>query len=232
MRTDLKNYFLLDPDVIFLNHGSFGATPLPVFEAYQYWQREMEKQPVEFIDRRAPDLLEEARTHLASYMGTQPDNLVFTSDATTGCNIIARSLNLKAGDEVLATDHEYGAMDRTWWFLSEKCGFKYINYKLPYPLSDHESTIEAFWQGVTQRTKVIFLSHITSPTGITLPVADICARARDTGIITIINGALCPDRFRSTLNGWERTFTQEISINGYVRPKVPLSSMHARKSKT
>jgi isopenicillin-N epimerase len=114
MHTDLKNYFLLDPEIIFLNHESFGAIPLPVFEAYQYWQREMEKQPGEFIDRPAPGLLEEARTHLASYLGTQPANLVLTSTATIGCIIIARSLNLKAGDEVQAADHECDAIDRTW----------------------------------------------------------------------------------------------------------------------
>ncbi len=192
MESQYKKYFLLDPGVIFLNHGSFGATPLPVFEICQRWQRELERQPVEFLDRRAPGLLEHARSRLAAYLGTQPDNLVFTSNATTGGNIVARSLNLKAGNEVLATDHEYGAMDRTWWFLSEKQGFQYINYKLPFPLTDPHSTADAFWQGVTGRTRVIFLSHITSPTGIILPVAELCARARAAGILSIVDGAHAP----------------------------------------
>jgi isopenicillin-N epimerase len=192
MESKYKKFFLLDPDVIFLNHGSFGATPLPVFETYQRWQRELEKQPVEFLDRRAPGLLEEARSHLAAYLGTQPDNLVFTCNATTGGNIVAHSLNLKPGDEVLATDHEYGAMDRTWWFLSEKQGFKYINYKLPFPLTDSKSMVDAFWQGVNGQTRAIFLSHITSPTGITLPVAELCARAREAGILSIVDGAHAP----------------------------------------
>jgi isopenicillin-N epimerase len=192
LESQFKKLFLLDPEVIFLNHGSFGATPAPVFEAYQRWQRELEKQPVEFLDRRAPGLLEEARSRLSSFLGTETDNLVFTCNATTGVNIVAHSLNLKPGDEVLATDHEYGAMDRTWGFLSEKYGFKYINYKLPFPLTDPESLVDAFWQGVTSQTRVIFLSHITSPTGIILPVAALCARARQAGIISIVDGAHAP----------------------------------------
>ena len=192
MESKYKKFFLLDPNVIFLSHGSFGATPLPVFETYQRWQRELEKQPVEFLDRRAPGLLEEARSHLATYLGTQPDNLVFTSNATTGGNIVAHSLHLKPGDEVLATDHEYGAMDRTWWFLSERQCFRYINYKLPFPLTDPKSMADAFWQGVTAQTRAIFLSHITSPTGIILPVAELCARAREAGILSIVDGAHAP----------------------------------------
>lgn len=163
-----------------------------MFEAYQRWQRELEKQPVEFLDRRAPGLLEEARSRLSSFLGTETDNLVFTCNATTGVNIVAHSLNLKPGDEVLATDHEYGAMDRTWGFLSEKYGFKYINYKLPFPLTDPESLVDAFWQGVTSQTRAIFLSHITSPTDIILPVAALCARARQAGIISIVDGAHAP----------------------------------------
>jgi len=155
----------LDPGVTFLNHGSFGATPRPVFEAYQRWQRELESQPVEFLDRRAPSLLEEARSRLADYLGTHRDNLVFISNATTGGNIVARSLNLGPGDEVLATDHEYGALDRTWWFLAEKRGFKYINYKLPFPLTSPKLVADAFWHGVTSNTKIIFLSHITAQQG-------------------------------------------------------------------
>ncbi|MGA9397460.1 MAG: aminotransferase class V-fold PLP-dependent enzyme [Anaerolineaceae bacterium] len=107
--SQLKDYFLLDPGITFLNHGSFGATPGPVFEACQRWQRELENQPVEFPDRRAPSLLEEARSRLADHPGTYRDNLVFISNTTTGGNIVARSLNLGSGDEVLSTDHEYGA---------------------------------------------------------------------------------------------------------------------------
>jgi isopenicillin-N epimerase len=110
---NLRNEFLLDPRITFLNHGSFGATPRRVFECYQRWQRELEYEPVEFLIRRAPDLLQASRAFLAEYLGTQANSLVYVQNATIGLNIVARSLNLVAGDEVLSTDHEYGALDRT-----------------------------------------------------------------------------------------------------------------------
>ncbi len=124
-KSNYRSLFLLRPDVIFLNHGSFGATPIPVFERYQYWQRELERQPVEFLGRKAKDLLLQSRQILAEYLHTQAGNLVYVTNATTGLNIIARSLNLYQHDEVLSTDHEYGALDRTWRFLAQKRGFKY-----------------------------------------------------------------------------------------------------------
>ncbi len=126
-QSNYRSLFLLRPDITFLNHGSFGATPIPVFERYQYWQRELELQPVEFLGRRAKFLLAQSRAALSNYLHTQPGNLVYVTNATTGLNIIARSLNLTSQDEILSTDHEYGAMDRTWRFLARKHGFKYIN---------------------------------------------------------------------------------------------------------
>jgi isopenicillin-N epimerase len=185
--TNLKKYFLLDPSVTFLNHGSFGATPKPVFAEYQRWQRELESQPVEFLGRRINGLLAEARTALGSYLGTHADNLIYTQNVTISLNIVARSLNLKPGDEVLSSNHEYGAMDRTWRFLSRENGFTYLNQ--PVDLSSHANFVESFWQGVTENTRVIFLSHITSPTALIFSVEEIIRRARERGIITIIDGA-------------------------------------------
>ena len=120
---NLKKQFLLDPSITFLNHGSFGATPKRVFKEYQRWQRELETQPVEFLGRRHNDLMHTSREVLANYVGTSAENLVYTQNATIALNIVARSLNLKAGDEVLSTTHEYGAMDRMWRFLSKEHGF-------------------------------------------------------------------------------------------------------------
>ena len=115
----LRQEFLLDPDVVFLNHGSFGACPRPVFERYQQWQRELERQPVEFLSRRERGLLAEARAALAGYVGCAADDLVYVSNVTTALNIVARSLPLEPGDEILTTDHEYGALERTWTFVAE-----------------------------------------------------------------------------------------------------------------
>jgi len=187
--SSLKEYFLLDPSVTFLNHGSFGATPEPVFREYQRWQREMEKQPVEFLGRRITQLLADSRAELGKYLGTSGDNLVYTQNVTVSLNIVARSLELGAGDEVLTTNHEYGAIDRTWRFLSKEHGFTYINQPITTPLTTAEKFTEDFWQGVTPRTRVICLSHITSPTAIIFPVQELILRAREIGIITIIDGA-------------------------------------------
>ncbi|HSQ40221.1 MAG TPA: aminotransferase class V-fold PLP-dependent enzyme, partial [Anaerolineales bacterium] len=108
---NLKRHFQLDPSIIFLNHGSFGATPKPVFREYQRWQRELERQPVEFLGRRFASLMAEARAALGEYLGAHVDNLVYTQNVTISVNIVARSLELGPGDEVISTDHEYGAMD-------------------------------------------------------------------------------------------------------------------------
>jgi len=186
---NLKRHFLLDPTVTFLNHGSFGATPKPVYREYQHWQREMEKQPVEFLGRRITQLLADSRAELGKYLGTHGDNLVYTQNVTVSLNIVARSLELGVGDEVLTTNHEYGAVDRTWRFISKERGFTYINQPIATPLQSAEKFIEDFWTGVTPHTRVICLSHITSPTAIIFPIAEIIHRAREKGIITIIDGA-------------------------------------------
>lgn len=184
---NLKRRFLLDPSVTFLNHGSYGAVPKPVFKEYQRWQRELENQPVEFLGRRHDGLMRVSREALAVYLGTRAENLVYTQNVTIALNIVARSLELGPDDEVLSTDHEYGAMDRTWRFLSREHGFPYINQ--PVELTSHEALVESFWRVVTPRTRVIFLSHITSPTATIFPVERIIQRAKERGIITIIDGA-------------------------------------------
>jgi isopenicillin-N epimerase len=189
---ELASQFQIRRAIAFLNHGSFGACPTPVFEEYQRWQRELEQQPVEFIGRRMPALLAEARAALGAYLGAARDDIVFVPNATHGVNIVARSLALGPGDEVLATDHEYGAIDRTWRFICGERGATYINQPVALPLSDPAEVVEQLWAGVTPRTRVIAISHITSPTALTFPVAEICRRAREAGILTVIDGAHAP----------------------------------------
>ncbi|MGE5250447.1 MAG: aminotransferase class V-fold PLP-dependent enzyme, partial [Bacteroidota bacterium] len=196
----LRKQFLLDPSITFLNHGSFGATPRPVFRAYQRWQRELERQPVEFLGRRFDGLMQEARAALGCYLGTQPQNVVWAQNVTVALNVVARSLELGPGDEVLSTDHEYGALNRTWSFLSKARGFAYINQPIPVPLETPEQFVEAFWKGVTPRTRILFLSHITSPTAIIFPVQQVIRRARQAGILTIIDGAHAPGQIPLALD--------------------------------
>jgi isopenicillin-N epimerase len=189
---NLRELFLLDHDVVFLNHGSFGACPRPVFDVYQQWQRELERQPVEFLGRRSDALLDDARNKLGAYLKADADNLIFVTNATQGINIVARSLKLQPGDEVLTTNHEYGAVDHTWQFVCEKTGANYVPCPIPLPIESSEAVVETLWSAVTPRTKVIAISHITSPTALIFPIAEICRRAREAGILTVIDGAHVP----------------------------------------
>jgi isopenicillin-N epimerase len=189
---DHRGLFLLRPELVFLNHGSFGACPRPVFDTYQDWQRELEQQPVEFLGRRFPHLMREARSALGAYLGAEAQDLVFVPNATTGLNIVARSLRLEPGAEILSNDQEYGALDRTWRFLCRHSGARYIRRPVPLPVTSAEQVIDAIWSGVTERTRVLFISHITSPTAIRFPVAPLIQRARAAGIITVIDGAHAP----------------------------------------
>lgn len=189
---ELKSHFNLDPEVVFLNHGSFGACPKPVFERWQQWQAEMQRQPVEFIQRRQEGLMEDARAELAAYVGCDVDDLTFVFNITAAINIIARSLDMQPGDEILTTDLEYGALNYTWEYLCDKAGSHYIQQPITLPTTTPEAIVEELWQGVTERTKAIYVSHITSSTALTLPVELICARAREDGILTIIDGAHVP----------------------------------------
>lgn len=185
----LAAQFLLNPEIIFLNHGSFGACPRPVFDEYQKWQLELERQPVEFLGRRFDVLMRAAREPLAAYVNCDADDLVYVPNATTGLNIVARSLQLNAGDEIVTTDHEYGALDRTWEFLCEQSGARYKRVPIPIPVTTHADFVERVWAAVTPRTRILFLSHLTSPTALIFPIEELVRRARRAGIISIIDGA-------------------------------------------
>ena len=187
--THVRKQFLLDPSVVFLNHGSFGACPAPVFDTYQRWQRELELNPVYFISDVLRPALAAARERLAAYVGTSAERIAFVPNATHAINAVARSIRLEPGDEVLGTDHEYGAVNNTWRFVCEKQGAQYVQAKFDIPVWDPDTIVEAVWSAVTDRTRVIMISHITSPTALILPVEEICRRAREAGVITVIDGA-------------------------------------------
>ncbi|MAS33372.1 MAG: aminotransferase [Anaerolineaceae bacterium] len=189
---NLKELFLLNPEVAFFNHGSFGACPKPVFDEYQRWQRELEWQPVDFLGRRRVELIDGARAKLADYLHTSAENLIFVVNATQGVNTVARSLDLQPGDEILTTNHEYGAVNKTWQYVCEKTGAQVVEHHISLPVTTHEAFVEAFWADVTDRTRVISISHVTSPTALIFPIAEICRRAREAGILTIIDGAHAP----------------------------------------
>jgi isopenicillin-N epimerase len=197
----LRREFLLDPEVAFLNHGSFGSCPRPVFESYQAWQRELEREPVDFFDRRLPDLLAGARAALATYLGCSAQDLTFVQNATTGVNLAARSLDLGPGDEVLATDLEYGACDLAWEWVCGRAGSRYVRAPIALPLADPRDLVEALFASATDRTRVVYVSHVTSTTGLVLPVEEIVGRARALGLITVVDGAHAPAQVPVDLAG-------------------------------
>lgn len=190
----LKSEYMLDPEVVYLNHGSFGACPRVVFETYQSWQRELERNPVKFLSQRSGVALEESRKRLAAFLGVQPGEVVYFTNPTTAFNMAARSLELKPGDEILASEYEYPAMESAWGYIAQRSGARYLHQATPLPVSSAEEFIEAFWAGVNERTRVIFLSHIAPFAAFILPIQEICQRARAAGIITIIDGAHAPSQ--------------------------------------
>jgi len=194
MSNSLRDLFLLREDIVFLNHGSFGACPSPVHRRYQALQCELESNPVAFLDatRERPQRLRDARQALARFVGARRDDLVFVPNATYGLNVAARSVGLQRGDEVLVTDHGYGAIDRTWAFVCEKRGAQLVRAHIDLPVESVDQVVEDIWSHVTDRTRVICLDHITSPTALVLPVREIARRARRAGITMIVDGAHAP----------------------------------------
>ena len=188
----LKQQFLLDPDVTYLNFGSFGACPQPIFDDYIHWQKELERNPVKYITRTGPQQLQRSREALGTYIGCNAEDVVFVPNPTYGANIIAKSLNLKPGDEIITTNLEYGACDKTWQYYCKKSGATYVRQKTTLPVVSKQHFIDEFVRGITSKTKMLFISHITSTTGLILPVEELCAVAKQKGILTFVDGAHVP----------------------------------------
>ena len=188
----MKDWFLLDPDMTFLNHGSFGACSKPVFENYQEWQRILENQPVQFMTDHVYSALNDSRIALCDFVGCDEDELIFFPNSTTAVTNVLYNLDLKSGDEVLMSNHEYGALVRAWTMYGKKTNVKIIQQEIPIPLTTEEKFIADFWKGVTLQTKVIFLSQITSSTALIFPIEKILKMAKKRHILTIIDGAHVP----------------------------------------
>lgn len=189
---NLKSQFLLRDDITFLNFGSFGACPKPVFEKYQQIQLEFEQEPVYFVTGIGLKYLEQSRAVLGNYINCNKNDIVYVTNPSYAVNTVAKSFNLKAGDEILTTDLEYGACDKTWNYYCNKARATYVRQHISLPITSKEQFIELFLKGLTAKTKLIFISHITSTTGLRFPVEEICAIAKEKGILTFIDGAHAP----------------------------------------
>ena len=190
--SNIKSQFLLRDDVTFLNFGSFGACPKPIFERYQQYQLELEQEPVQFITVTGLQYLKQSREALAAYINCPADDVVYVTNPSYAVNIIAKSFNLQKDDEILTTNLEYGACDRAWNYYCKKVGAKYIRQPITLPIPSKEDLINEFFKGLTSRTKLVFISHLTSSTGLRMPVEEICAIAKQKDILTFVDGAHAP----------------------------------------
>lgn len=215
----MKSQFLLNPDITFLNHGSFGACPKPVFENYQFWQLELEKEPVQFLQKKQAIYLNQAKNALAAYINCEADDFFFTQNPTFAINVVMRNLNLQAGDEILTTNHEYGAMDRTWHYYCKKTGVKYVRQPISLPIVSQEQIVEEFWKGYTPKTKVVFINQMSSATALLFPVKEIIAKAKSLGLITIVDGAHVPGHIDLDINDLDPDFYTGTTHKWLLAPK-------------
>ena len=215
----MKNLFLLDKEITFLNFGSFGACPKEIFDDYINWQYLQEKEPVQYITVDGYDYLKKSREALATSINCDAQDLVFVPNPTHAFNILAKNLFLNPGDEILTTNLEYGAMDKTWEYYCEKAGAKYVRQAISLPIQSKEDFIHEFWKGYSDKTKYIFISQITSSTALILPVKEICDEAKKRGLITIVDGAHVPGHIELNLSELQADYYSGACHKWMMTPK-------------
>src|SRR5436853_1868589 len=188
----VKREFLLESGVAFLNHGSFGAAPSAVLEAAERWRQRMDANPDLFLREILPGKLREAAAELARFIRARPDDVVFVDNATAGVNAVLRALEFRARDEILATTHTYGAVRQAIRYVCDRTGARPVEADVSLPLTGESSLVAAFSACVTSRTRLVVLDHISSPTGLIFPVAELAALARARGAQVLIDGAHGP----------------------------------------
>ena len=189
---DLSRHWTLDPEITFLNHGSFGACPSPVLDAQRRFREQMEREPVRFLTREAPLLLGEAREALGQFIGASPEDLAFVPNATTGLNAVLRSLSLAAGDELLVTDHEYNASRNALEYVAARHGARVVVISIPFPIAGADPIVEAVLGGVTAKTRLALLDHVTSHTALVLPIGELIGKLEARGVPVLVDGAHAP----------------------------------------
>ena len=187
-----KEYWLLDREITFLNHGSFGACPIPVLEAQTCFREQLEKEPLRFFMREFEPLLDHARNELAAFVGAGADELAFVPNATTGINAVLRSLSFAPDDELLTTNQEYNACRNAIDFIASRTGAKVIVAEVPFPIESPEQVIEAIIKCVSSKTKLALLDHIVSQTGLIFPIKQLVSELANFGVDVLVDGAHAP----------------------------------------
>ncbi len=189
---DWGSFWSLDPDVTFLNHGSFGACPRPVLEAQARLREQLEREPVRFFVREFEALLDGARNQVAEFIGAAPDQLAFVPNATTGVNSVLRSLQFESGDELLTTDLEYNACRNALDFIADRVSARVVVAKIPFPIDSPDQVVEAVMERVSPRTRLALLDHVTSQTGLVFPIQQLAHQLAERNVDTLIDGAHAP----------------------------------------
>tara|TARA_Y100001960_G_scaffold315732_1_gene381693 strand:+ start:119 stop:1297 length:1179 start_codon:yes stop_codon:yes gene_type:complete len=187
-----KDWFILDPQTVYLTHGTFGGCLKTAFDNKVKWHKKIESDPFDFINNHAFNDLEYSRKILSNYLNCSYQDIVYFPNPSTALNAVIKSMPLSNGDEVLTTSHEYGSLDRTWKYYSSLKGYIYKSITIDIPYDDKQIFIDSFLNQITDKTKIIYLSHITSSTGLIFPVKEICEIARKHNIISIVDGAHAP----------------------------------------
>ncbi len=189
---DLRALWSLDPAVVFLNHGSFGACPRVIQAEQARLREQIEREPVQFYLHAYPRLVDAARSDVAAFVGARPEDLVFVRNASAGVNAVLGQLALAPGDELLTTDHTYAACHNALVHYSERAGARVVVAKVPFPVSGPDEVIAAVMAHVGPRTRLAFLDHVTSPTGLVFPISALVAALADRGVDTLVDGAHAP----------------------------------------
>ncbi len=190
--SEWAQYWSLEPETVFMNHGSFGACPTAVQQRQQELRERLEREPVRFFVHDYPELMDKARYALSEFLNGDPVGLAFVGNATTGVNTVLRSLDLGPGDELLVTDHEYNACRNALDFVANRAGAKVVVVSIPFPLESAQQATDALLGGVTDRTRLALVDHITSPTGLVLPIQEIVTGLKALGVDTLVDGAHAP----------------------------------------
>jgi isopenicillin-N epimerase len=189
---DLAALWPLDRRIAFLNHGSFGACPTEVLRHQAALRAELEAEPVRFLSREIDDRLAVARGALGAFLGADADDLAFVTNATSGVNAVVRSLAFAAGDELLTTDHAYGACRNTLDFVAARTGARVVVATLPFPVGSPDEIVDVVLAKVTPRTRLALLDHVTSPTALILPIERLSAELGRRGVDVLVDGAHAP----------------------------------------
>ena len=206
MSQQFKQYWSLDPDITFLNHGAFGACPTAVLEYQQQLHRQLEANPMDFLHRTLERRLDEARDALATFLGCQFDGLTFVSNATTGVNAVLQSLDFHAGDHIVVTDHEYNATRNALNYIAEQKRCDVTTVHIPYPIQTEQEAIQPVLEAITPKTRLVILDHITSATGFIMPIETIIEHCNKLDILTLIDGAHGPGMLPLRLDKLGATF--------------------------